>query len=67
LRRITAEPGAQAVQIDTSQHTTPFYTRFGFTERERETDGFAPGLDRVRMRLDGAAWQPYRLMALPLD
>ncbi|WP_102128138.1 GNAT family N-acetyltransferase [Deinococcus planocerae] len=43
------ELGAREVHLDTSQHTAPFYARFGFREVRRVPDGYGPGLDRVDM------------------
>lgn len=38
--------------IGTSQHTQGFYERFGFRLVEYTPDGFGPGIDNCRMRLD---------------
>ena len=38
--------------LGTSQHTRGFYERFGFRLIERRPDGFGPGIDDCRMRLD---------------
>ncbi|BDP42366.1 N-acetyltransferase [Deinococcus aetherius] len=43
------ELGAREVHLDTSQHTAPFYARFGFREVRRTPSGYGPGLDRVDM------------------
>lgn len=43
--------GLDAVSLHTSQHTTGFYERLGFTLVEVTEDGLAPGLDRCDMRL----------------
>ncbi len=40
------------VTIGTSQLTQGFYEKFGFRLTEREPDGFGPGLDECKMRLD---------------
>ncbi|WP_108820301.1 GNAT family N-acetyltransferase [Pseudovibrio sp. Alg231-02] len=40
----------QAVYIDTSQHTCPFYERMGFVAESVETDGYGPGLHKVLMK-----------------
>lgn len=39
--------------ISTSQHTQGFYERFGFRLTHHEPDGFGPGIDICKMRLDG--------------
>jgi predicted N-acetyltransferase YhbS len=39
------------VAIDTSQHTAPFYEKFGFAIRTVSPDGYGPGLDRHDMEL----------------
>jgi predicted GNAT family N-acyltransferase len=44
-------PGSPLV-ISTSQHTTGFYEKYGFRITERTTDGFGPGIDDCKMRLD---------------
>jgi predicted GNAT family N-acyltransferase len=41
----------QVVRIDTSQHTEPYFRRQGFVTTGRRPDGFAPGLDEIRMVL----------------
>lgn len=48
--------GAREVHLDTSQHSAPFFARFGFREVRRVPGGYGPGLDRVDMmaRLGGA-------------
>lgn len=44
-------PGFPLV-ISTSQHTKGFYERFGFRLTHHEPDGFGPGIDICKMRLD---------------
>jgi GNAT superfamily N-acetyltransferase len=39
------------VLIDTSQHTAPFFARFGFQSLRTIPNGYKPGLDKVFMRL----------------
>lgn len=51
LDGIRAGPGADAVALNTSQHTRGFYERRGFVTERVVPDGFAPGLDRCDMRL----------------
>ncbi|WP_295815234.1 GNAT family N-acetyltransferase [uncultured Deinococcus sp.] len=43
------ELGVGEVRLDTSQHTAPYYARFGFEEVTRTPGGYGPGLDRVDM------------------
>lgn len=38
--------------ISTSQHTQGFYEKFGFRLTDHVPDGFAPGIDTCKMRLD---------------
>ena len=52
LNQLTAHPYAWCILIDTSQHTAPFFARFGFREIRRIIDGYQQGLDKVYMRLD---------------
>ncbi len=39
------------IRLDTSQHTYPFFERFGFQVTRRRKDGYGPGLDKVDMIL----------------
>lgn len=41
-----------AMTIGTSQHTEGFYEKFGFRTTERNIDGFGPGIDECKMRLE---------------
>lgn len=50
LAEIHALPRAWCVVLDTSQHTAPFYARFGFEPVQTVRDGYQPGLDTVYMR-----------------
>lgn len=43
--------GVPEVHLDTTQHTAPYYARFGFRELGRTPDGYGPGMDRVDMAL----------------
>lgn len=52
LAAARAEPGVTAVRLDTGQHTTGFYEKFGFVIERVVRDGYAPGSDRFDMRLD---------------
>lgn len=51
LAAALADPAVRYVALNTSQHTTGFYERLGFTVTEVVRDGFAPGLDRCEMRM----------------
>lgn len=44
--------GRVPLTIGTSQHTEGFYEKFGFRTVEPTPDGFGPGIDNCRMRLD---------------
>ncbi len=44
--------GVARIELDTSQHTRAFYTRFGFGVERVMTDGYGPRLDRWDMALD---------------
>jgi predicted N-acetyltransferase YhbS len=55
LERIRQIAHAWCVLIDTSQHTAPFFARFGFEAFRTIADGYQPGLDKVFMRL---VWAP---------
>lgn len=51
LQALRAAGEVRAVSITTSQLTEGFYARWGLEVTERETDGLAPGIDRVEMRV----------------
>ena len=40
------------ITIGTSQHTEGFYQKFGFVTTEHTVNGYGPGIDMCRMRLD---------------
>lgn len=44
-------PEVTAVVIDTTQHSAPFYARYGFRTTRVQSDFYAPGLDRHDMTL----------------
>ena len=46
------DAAVRVIALNTSQHTTGFYERFGFHVTGREPDGYGPGLDRCEMRLE---------------
>lgn len=51
LEQLQQRPEVRHIRIDTSQHTEAFYARHGFVVTGRTPDGFAPGLDEVKMLL----------------
>ncbi len=44
--------GNKPMVTSTSQHTEEFYQKFGFVTVEHTPDGFGPGIDICKMRLD---------------
>ena len=44
--------GTVPLTIGTSQHTQGFYEKFGFRLTEYEKDGYGPGIDTCKMRLE---------------
>ena len=52
IRACRARFGSRAMVTSTSQHTEGFYEKFGFRTVEHTPDGFGPGLDICKMRLD---------------
>jgi predicted GNAT family N-acyltransferase len=44
--------GCRPIVISTSQHTSGFYEKLGFTMAEHIPDGFGPGIDICKMRRD---------------
>jgi N-acetylglutamate synthase-like GNAT family acetyltransferase len=44
-------PGVTRLRLDTSQHTSAFYARFGFETVTVTPDGYGDGLDRCEMIL----------------
>ena len=44
--------GKVPLTIGTSQHTQGFYEKLGFRLTEYEKDGYGPGIDTCKMRLD---------------
>lgn len=46
--------GELPLVISTSQHTQGFYEKFGFRLVHHELNGFGPGIDLCKMRLDSA-------------
>lgn len=52
LARISADPGYQGVILDTTPMSRGFFERLGFVMVKVTPDGYAPGYDRIDMRLD---------------
>ena len=52
LQRLRARPEVGQIRLGTSQHTEAFYARHGFVVMQRIKDGFASGLDEVKMELE---------------
>ena len=52
LERLRARPEVRQIRLGTSQHTEAFYARQGFVAVERTQNGFAPGIDEVKMVLE---------------
>lgn len=52
IQASTEKFGDRAMVTSTSQLTEGFYERFGFRTVEHTPDGFGPGLDICKMRLD---------------
>ncbi len=44
--------GTKLIVTSTSQHTEGFYKKFGFVTAEHTPDGFGPGIDICKMRLE---------------
>ena len=49
LEGIREDPRVKRVRLDTSQHTTGFYERLGFTVTDIQRDGYQPGMHRCEM------------------
>lgn len=47
--------GDKPMVTSTSQHTEGFYKKFGFVTFEHTPDGFGPGIDICKMRLESEA------------
>ena len=52
IQNAFAKHGAVPLVISTSQHTQGFYEKFGFRLISHTPDGFGPGIDNCKMRLD---------------
>ena len=51
LEQLRANLNVHRVCIDSSQHTAPFYEKYGFTTQRIIPDGYAKGLHRHEMEL----------------
>ncbi|HYF64489.1 MAG TPA: GNAT family N-acetyltransferase [Herpetosiphonaceae bacterium] len=51
LELLLLEPRVMAIDLDTTQHSAGFFARLGFAVRRITPDGYAPGMDRIDMRL----------------
>ena len=49
LKRIREQHGDVTIRVETSQHTSGFFERNGFTTQETKIDGFGQGIDYVLM------------------
>jgi ribosomal protein S18 acetylase RimI-like enzyme len=61
LDHLFSHAGAQDVAINTSQHTSGFFARFGFRITQTITDGYGKGIDQVSMSLPACDWAPRRM------
>lgn len=52
IERAREKYGDLPLTIGTSQHTQGFYEKFGFRLTEYEKDGYGPGIDACKMRLE---------------
>ena len=52
IQRAREKFGSLPLVISTSQHTAGFYEKFGFRLTSHQPDGFGPGIDTCKMRLD---------------
>ena len=52
IRMAREKFGDRPLVTSTSQHTKGFYEKFGFRITEHTRDGFGPGIDICKMRLD---------------
>ena len=54
IEQAVGKHGLLPLVISTSQHTQAFYEKFGFHLISHTPDGFGPGIDICKMRLDHA-------------
>ena len=52
INKAREKSGGLPLVISTSQHTQGFYEKFGFKLTEHTPDGFGPGIDICKMRLE---------------
>ena len=52
LEQAIEQRAPKAFLLNTSQHTVRFFAMMGFSPIRTTEDGYAPGLDRIDMRLD---------------
>jgi ribosomal protein S18 acetylase RimI-like enzyme len=52
IAALRQHPGLEAIVLETSQHSAPFFARAGFATTAVTPDGFGPGLDKHNMRLE---------------
>jgi len=52
VRQAVLAGGMHTVHIAASQHSAPFFTRFGATPERETRDGWGPGMNRIDMRLE---------------
>lgn len=48
---VARRSGAAILDVAASQHSAPFFARFGAVERKVTPDGWGPGMDRVDMEV----------------
>lgn len=51
IEHLRQQPGVKRIVLNTSQHTTGFYERFGFKITKVSPDGYGPGLDCCDMEV----------------
>jgi len=52
IASIREDSEVKTIALGTSQHTATFYEHLGFSTTSVEVNGYAPGLDRIDMRLE---------------
>lgn len=52
FERIREDDCVRTIALSTSRHATNFCERLGFKKTRTDADGYAPGLDRIHMRLE---------------
>jgi predicted GNAT family N-acyltransferase len=51
LRRVSSDPSAVVVVVNTSQHSCSFFAKMGFATHRVVRDGICPGIDLHEMRM----------------